>query len=181
MRKTFINIFTVADYEEEEQWLREQHRNGWKIISMTPPCFYIFESCEPADVIYRLDYKNSSQTEEYMQMVEDFGWEYFEHCFGWLYFRKPADSVEAEGEDELFSDNASRVEMVEHIIKTRLVPIMIIFLCCVIPSLLRAVTGSMSTFSGIFGVFFGIMFVIYVYLIVHCGTKLRKIKAKYRN
>lgn len=181
MRKTFIKLFTIADYEEEEQWLREQHRNGWKIISMTPPCFFIFESCEPADVIYQLDYKNSSQTEEYMQMVEDFGWEYFEHCLGWLYFRKPADSVEAEGEDELFSDNASRVEMVSHIVRTRMVPITIIFLCCVIPNLLNVIRGTTGTSTGFFDVFICVLFVIYVYLIVHCGSKLRRIRDKYKS
>ena len=68
MRKTLIHIFTIADYEEEEMWLREQHRSGWKIVKMTPPCFYTFESCEPEDVIYRLDYKNSGQTYDYMRM-----------------------------------------------------------------------------------------------------------------
>lgn len=181
MRKTFIRFFSIADYEEEEIWLRKQHQNGWKLDKMVTPCFYVFESCEPQDVIYRLDYKNARQTEEYMQMAEDFGWEYFEQCFGWLYFRKPADTVEAEGEDELFSDNASRVEMVSHIVKTRLVPIAVIFLCCVVPNLLNAINGRMSTFSGFFGVLFGILFVIYVYLIVYCGVKLKKIREKYQN
>ena len=135
MRKTMIRFFTIADYEEEELWLRKQNRLGWKLVRMIPPCLYFFEACEPQDVIYRLDYKNSGQTEEYMQLVKDFGWEYFEQCMGWLYLRKPADTVESEGEDELFSDNASRVEMAGHIVRTRLVPIMIIFLCCLLPNL----------------------------------------------
>ena len=57
MRKKFIRFFTIADYKEEERWLREQHKQGWKLVRMTVPCFYTFESCEPQDVIYRLDYK----------------------------------------------------------------------------------------------------------------------------
>ena len=181
MRKTVTRFFTIADYEEEEIWLREQHNNGWRMIGMTPPCFYAFESCPPRDVIYRLDYKNMEQTEEYMRMAGDFGWEYFAQCMGWLYFRKPADAVEAEGEDELFSDNESRVEMVRHIVHTRLMPLAVIFLCCVIPNLLNAVSGRLSVFSGFFSVLFGVMFVVYVYLIVHCGMKLKRIRDRYQN
>ena len=180
MHKTFIRFFTIADYEEEELWLRKQHNSGWKLVKMTPPCFFIFESCEPQDVIYRLDYKNSGQTEEYMQMLGDFGWEYVSQCLGWLYFRKDANSVEAEGEGELFSDNASRVDMVSHILKTRLMPLAVIFLCCVVPNLLRSIRGEQGGFSGFFGVFFGIMFVLYVYLLIHCGLKLKAIRDKYK-
>ena len=66
MRKTVIRFFTIADYEEEEVWLRKQHRSGWKLVKMVPPCVYVFEDYRPEDVIYRLDYKNSKQTEEYI-------------------------------------------------------------------------------------------------------------------
>lgn len=31
-RKTEIKIFTIADYEEEEIWLREQHRQGLVLL-----------------------------------------------------------------------------------------------------------------------------------------------------
>ena len=181
MRKTMTRVFTIADYEEEEIWLREQHRSGWKLVSMTPPCFFSFESCEPEDVIYRLDYKNARQTDEYMQMVRDFGWEYVDQCVGWLYFRKPAGTVESEGEDELFSDNLSRVEMVSSIVRTRLLPLAVIFLCCVIPNLLRAFSGGAGIARGFFCALFSVLFVIYVYLIVYCGMKLKTIRDKYRN
>ncbi len=180
MNKTELRIFTIADYEEEEVWLRKQHQAGWKLVKMIPPCVYIFEACQPQDVIYRLDYKNSEQTDEYMQMLKDFGWEYFAQCIGWLYFRKPADEVESEQEGELFSDNASRVELVSHIIKTRMLPLAIIFLCCVLPNFFRAVSGEYIGGMGIFfGVFFGIMLGLYVFLLVYCGIKLKKIRDKY--
>ena len=179
MRKTLTRFFTIADYEDEEIWLRQQHNEGWKLVKMTVPCFYTFESCQPQDVIYRLDYKNSEQTEEYMQMLADFGWECFEQCAGWLYFRKPAEQG-ASGEDgELFSDNASRVELVSRIVKTRLLPIAGIFLCCVIPNLLNSIRGMMGGFSTFFGFFFGIMFGVYVYIIFYCGIKLKKIRDRY--
>ena len=82
MRKTFIRFFTIADYKEEENWLREQQRNGWKMTGMTLPCFYTFESCAPEDVIYRLDFKNERPTGAAMQLTKDFGWEYFEDGAG---------------------------------------------------------------------------------------------------
>ena len=180
MRKTLLRIFTIADYEEEERWLRTRHRNGWKLVRMIPPCFYIFESCKPEDVIYRLDYKNSEQTPEYMQMLEDFGWEYFAHCTGWLYFRKSAGAVDSDEEGELFSDNISRVEMVKHIVKTRLLPLSVIFLCCVIPNFMRyANNDSSGGLSIFFGCFFGVMFVLYLFLIVYCGIKLARIRRRY--
>lgn len=181
MRKTVIHFFTIADYEEEESWLRELHQCGWRMVDFKPPVFYIFESCEPQDVIYRLDFKNDTPTGEYMQMARDFGWDCFFQWFGWLYFRKSADAVESEGEDELFSDNESRVDMAEHIYRTRLIPITVIFLCCVIPSLINAINGFMSVYSGIFGAFFGAMFVYYLYVVIHCASKLNAIRERYQD
>jgi len=182
MNKTLIHFFTIADYEEEEEWLRNHHRQGWRLAKMIPPCFYTFESCEPEDVIYRLDYKNSGQTREYMQMLEDFGWEYVAQCLGWLYFRKPASAADSEEEGELFSDNASKVELVSKIVKTRLVPLCIIFCCCLIPNLVNAFrTMSFGGASMFFGILFSILFVIYVFLITYCGTKLRRLRYKYSN
>ena len=182
MRKTFTRYFTIADYEDEELWLREMHREGWKLVDMTVPCFFHFESCEPEDVIYRLDFKNNAENPEYMQMVSDFGWEYVSKCTGWLYFRKPASEAEFEEDEELFSDNESRVELVTKIVKTRLWPLVFIFLCCVLPNVLNSLNGLYDGFCGtFFTTFFGIMFVIYVVLILHCGFKLKKIRSKYEN
>ena len=53
-RKTVIRFFTIADYEEEEAWLHNQHKNGWKLSRMIPPCLYVFEKCMPEDVAYQL-------------------------------------------------------------------------------------------------------------------------------
>lgn len=32
-KKTWIRFFTIADYEEEESWLRNQHQKGWKLLN----------------------------------------------------------------------------------------------------------------------------------------------------
>lgn len=174
--KLKIRIFTIADYEDEELWLRAQHKSGWKLVKMTPPCFYTFEQCEPEDVIYRLDYKNADATSDYMQMYSDFGWEYAGQCVGWLYFRKPVSKLDTESEGELFSDNESKVSMLKHIIKTRMLPIFIIFLCCVIPQTVRALNGG----DGIgLLIFWLVMLLIYFLLVLHCSVKLLRLERKY--
>ncbi|MBR4462616.1 MAG: DUF2812 domain-containing protein [Erysipelotrichaceae bacterium] len=182
MNKTVTKFFTIADYEEEEKWLRDQHRNGWKVIKMTAPCFYTFESCEPEDMIYRLDFRDIEKMDEYENMLKDFGWEYIGQCVGWQYFRKPACETETQEEGELFSDNASKAELVSNVITTRMAPICLIFLCCVIPNFMRFMKGDfVGPLGMILGLFFAVMFVVYVYLIIYCGTKLKKIKKRYED
>ena len=88
--------------------------------------------------------------------------------------------MDSDEEGELFSDNISRVEMVKHIVRTRLLPLTVIFLCCVIPNFTRyANNDSSSGLSIFFGCFFGVMFVLYLFLIVYCGIKLARIRRRY--
>ena len=35
-KKTVIRFFTIADYEDEEIWLHNQHMSGWKLVKMIP-------------------------------------------------------------------------------------------------------------------------------------------------
>lgn len=179
-RKTAIRFFTIADYENEEIWLRDQHKNGWKLSKMILPCFYIFEKCTPEDVVYRLDYKNNSENSNYFQLFSDYGWEYIGRCVGWLYFRKTAAEMNSEQENELFSDNESKIDMIDHITKTRLLPLMIIFFCCVFMNFIMFVWTS-APVSIVFTVFFVILTLTYIYLLVYCGLKLRKLRNQYRN
>lgn len=101
MRKVKLRFFTIADYEEEN-WLRAQHKKGLRLVKIFPPCGFVFETCRPEDVIYRLDYRNGRQNREYMQLFQDYGWEHFGRCLGWMYFRKPAAELEAENDGEIF-------------------------------------------------------------------------------
>jgi hypothetical protein len=177
-KKLKIRFFTIADYEEEERWLRSQQQNGWKLVKMTPPCFFLFEPCQPEDVIYRLDFKNKKVTGDYMQMCADFGWEYAGKCVGWLYFRKAASQVDVETEGELFSDNESKGNMIRHILRTRMLPILIIFLCCVLPQTKRSLDGEGS--AGLL-IFMLILLALYLFLLLHCGLKLMKLKRRYKD
>ena len=177
-RKTLVRFFTIADYEEEEIWLRQQHKSGWKLVKMVPPCFFVFESCTPEDVVYRLDYKNNTESSDYYQLFQDYGWEYVSRCVGWLYFRKPVSAADTEQDAEIFSDDASRVDIVNHLVKTRMLPLLVIFFACVLPNFIRSIDGSMP-FAGGFAIVFVPMFLLYLYLFLHCGLKLRQLRKKY--
>ncbi|MGL5439487.1 MAG: DUF2812 domain-containing protein [Filifactoraceae bacterium] len=169
--KRKIKFFTVADYNEEADWLRKQHNDGWKLKKMTAPCFFTFEKCQSEDVIYQLDYENEKVTEEYVQIFKDYGWEYCGSCIGWNYFRKPVREMENEKEKEIFSDAQSKASMIEKVLKTRILPLVIIFCTCIIPQLtiLRIDNIWMTGFFGLFAV-------IYIYIFLHVGLKLIKIK-----
>lgn len=83
--------------------------------------------------------------------------------------------MDSERDGEIFSDNESRIEMIDHVVKTRLLPILIIFLCCVLPNFIRSIETN-DPLTTVFTVFFAIMTLLYSYLIVYCGLKLRKLR-----
>ncbi len=60
-----------------------------------------------------------------------------------------------------------------------LLPILIIFLCCVLPNFFRSIEIS-DPLSTAFTVFFSAVTLL-LYLLIYCGLKLRKMRKKYRN
>lgn len=174
-----IRFFTIADYEDEEIWLREQHQKGLRLVKTVVPCFYIFEECTPEDVVYRLDYKNNQEDGDYFRLFADYGWEYFNRCIGWLYFRKPASEMQSEEDGEIFSDGASRVDMIQHIIKTRMLPLLVVFFACVLPQWYHTIRDDWGSGDTVFTAVVTAVLLLYLYLFLHCGRKLKKLKDKY--
>ena len=39
-KKTEPRIFTIAEWEKEEKYLRKRHREGWKFVNVSLPGFY---------------------------------------------------------------------------------------------------------------------------------------------
>ncbi|MCA5013785.1 MULTISPECIES: DUF2812 domain-containing protein [unclassified Enterococcus] len=109
--------FELADYLEEERFLEEQHRNGWKMVELKLPLStYIFERCGSEDYVYQLDFNSEkSGTESYVQLFEDCGWEYFYKFGNWYYFRKSRSEVESE--NVIFNDGPSRAKMAKKVAK----------------------------------------------------------------
>ncbi|MCI9621297.1 MAG: DUF2812 domain-containing protein [Dorea sp.] len=180
--RVLFRFMTVTDYEEEEKFLSEQHKEGWKLCKYWLPGIYFFDKCVPEDVVYRLDFEQAEKSEktEYLQLYNDYGWEYLFDVNGFSYFRKRAGSEEREL--EIFSDNESRIEMVERVFKRRMIPLLMVFFSCVMPQLVIQFLNwneRGDPFAKGFVIFFTILFGLYLYLFIHCGRKIRWLKRKY--
>ena len=115
-------------------YLREMHNHGWKILLVSGLGTYHFEECEPAEVVYQLDYNQDGlkNKDEYVKLFADCGWQYLQDYCGYSYFRKSANEMQ-NGEEEIFCDDSSRLQMMERVFKGRLLPLLILFFCIVVP------------------------------------------------
>ena len=125
--------FSIFNHEKEEEYLRDQHKAGWKFVKVAGLGVYHFEKCQPEDVIYQLDYNQEGlkNKAEYVQMFSDCGWEYIQDYADYSYFRKSA--ADMHGDEEIFCDENSRTAMMERVYKGRLLPLLIIFSACLLP------------------------------------------------
>ncbi len=180
--KTLFRFYTLFEYEEEEAFLEKQHKNGWKVISFKLPGLYKFEKCEPEDMTYRIDFtnENGSKNPEYRQMFADNGWEFLWSVNGFSIFRKPLAANNTDNSNEIFSDNSSKLQMLQKIQHRRLLPFITVFLCAVIPNFIKGIHedfGS-SIFDNIITIIFGVMFVLYTYVCIKSLVKIRKLKER---
>lgn len=161
-RKQF-KYFTIFEYEKEEKYLREMHKDGWKFIKVTGFGCYHFEKCTPEDVIYQLDYNQDAKKnrEEYLQMFSDCGWEHLQEYAGYSYFRKPAAEMSAD--EGIFCDEESKLQMMERVLRGRMTPLVIIFFCFLLPQFcMNTASGnySLSAFmGGLMGVYLAVFLI----------------------
>lgn len=176
-RKTEVKWFSVPEWKEEEEYLRSMHKSGWKFTDITFPCFYHFEKCEPEDVIYQLDYDQEArkQKAEYVQMFEDCGWEYLLDFVGYSYFRKPVSEMQSE--EEIFCDDESKLDMIKRVYKGRILPLVAIFFCIIIPQLAMQFNLNGSFSKGLF-VAYCFLCGIYIILFVKFLLEYMKLKNK---
>ena len=154
--KKNVKFFSVVDWEKEQNYLREMHRHGWKFVRLTALCVYHFEKCEPEDVIYQLDYNADglAHKEEYVQLFADCGWEYLQDCLGYSYFRKSASQT--DGAEEIFCDDASRLQLLERVGRGRMLPMLVVFLCVMLPGLLRSIAQGEGVLAALLGIIVGL-------------------------
>ncbi|MDO4485051.1 MAG: DUF2812 domain-containing protein [Bacillota bacterium] len=172
--------FALTDYEEEEKFLRKKHNAGYRLVKTTMLGTYYFEKCRPEDVVYKLDFnpQKSEERERYLKMFEDYGWEYIQELNEYSYFRKPAGPED----DDIFSDNESRLDMAKRIFARKMLPILIIFAALVIPQLMLAAHNSGKNMVGlVILTMWTALFVLYVAVIIHCGMGFRRLGRKYGN
>ena len=158
--------FSIFNHEKEEKYLRDQHKAGWKFIKVTGLGVYHFEKCRPEDVVYQLDYNQDGlkNKHEYIQMFSDCGWEYIQDYVDYSYFRKPA--ADMKGDEEIFSDESSRLAMMERVYKGRLLPLLIIFSACLLPQFVLAMTNGRYALAAIMGALLGVYIAVFGYCAV---------------
>lgn len=169
-RKREFKYFSIVQWKQEQDYLREQHKKGWKFTEVSGFCSYHFEKAEPEDVIYQLDYnpEGTAHKEEYIQMFRDCGWEYLQDYVGYSYFRKPVG--EMQGEEEIFCDDASRLDMIKRVFRGRVLPLICLFFCVIIPQLYMQ-SSQNGAVAHVLTVMFSILFVLYLALFLWFGIQ----------
>ncbi len=162
--KTVLKFFTITQYQQEEEYLSSMHEQGWKLTKIIFPGLYHFQKCEPQKVVYRLDYNQEGidHKAEYVQMFTDCGWNYLFDFMGYSYFCKQGNQM--EDKEEIFCDDASRYEMMKRVFRGRIIPLIIVFMCIVIPQLVSNTLGygDGGILQDVISVIFLILAVLYL-------------------
>lgn len=165
--------FTIFEYEKEQDYLREMHKSGWKFIKVTGLGMYHFEKCIPQDVVYQLDYNKDglAYKDEYLKMFDDCGWEYIQDFWGYSYFRK---AVSEDGvAEEIFCDEESRFQMMQRVLKGRMLPLLVIFLAVLLP---QFILNLFSYHNYFVATFIGVILVMYISIFTMYFTKYNQHK-----
>lgn len=109
-----------------------------------------------------LDYNPDSTLEkdEYIQMFRDCGWEYLQNYVDYSYFRKAVSEMDGT-EEEIFCDDASRLDMMKRVFKGRMIPLLTIFFLIIIPRIIQQSFFNTPFSHGLMILFYS-MFVIYL-------------------
>jgi hypothetical protein len=85
--RTVWKLFFVWQVEEEERWLEQMARQGWRLLHGAVR--YTFFQAPPAEVRYALDFRHTSPAElnEFQALCRDAGWECVYRFGSWFYYR----------------------------------------------------------------------------------------------
>lgn len=110
-------------------------------------------------------------------MFRDCGWEYLQDFFGYSYFRKPQAEMNGN-EEEIFCDDNSRLEMMKRVFKGRLVPLLIIFCCILVPQFFMNVFSAHHEFNNALAFLYGVLLVSYLIIFVTWTVRYLQYKRK---
>ena len=115
MKMTKYRLFMAWEHEQEEAWLAEMEADGWHLDTVQM-IRYEFVKGEPDQYQYRLEMlpelPNHPDSVRYLEFMEETGAEAIASYLRWVYFRKKT----ADGPFELFSDNSSRIKMLNRVL-----------------------------------------------------------------
>ena len=184
--KTVYKYFTIPQYQQEENYLSAMNEKGWKLTHVTFPGFYHFEKCEPQEASYRIDFSDEKNcdTSSYRQLFSDNGWDFLWAVNGFSIFRKrESGSSESDSKtsNEIFSDMESRISMLKKIQMRRLLPLGLIFLCLIVPNIIKAVRGN-PNWDGVdigLNIMWTVIAILYLCVFVKSFVKIKGLKSKY--
>ena len=99
------------DYKEEA-WLESMSREGWHLQEVGF-LSYTFERGEPQAWVYRLDFRPSKDAPDYIEFVQEAGWQYIGKMSSWLYFRLPAKAGQPA---ELYTDSEGKIAKYQRVV-----------------------------------------------------------------
>ena len=163
--KLQFRIFTILDFDKEEEYLHEMHLKGWK-YNRNRFGFFYFDQCQPNDVIYRI--YDSRFLKKYKHELQDFrdrGWELIETGSCSILRKSSSDLLP---EDQVYMSNNLRWEVMR--------------------SRLRSCTATfsgglvvcMSLFKEELSMSFFIIFLLYAFLISYLILGFFRLKRKYQ-
>ncbi len=93
---------------------------------------------------------------------------------GFSYFRKPAS--ETDGAEEIFCDEDSRRQMLERVMKGRVLPLAILFFCTILPQFL---IHMFSTHNYAAAAVMGLVMLIYIGVFILFAWKYRQFEERH--
>ena len=165
--------FWAWDDEKEELWLHEMAKQGLHLQSVSVPGFYEFETGEPRDDYYRMDFiTDRKEYQNYLQLFRDAGWEHIGEMGGWQYFRTGAKGNTIP---EIYTDKDSKAQKYQ-----RLIAILVVFL----PIFITLTTSPIDTSSGFAGLYFAgkvigaFLMILYIAAMIKIFQRVQRLKAK---
>ncbi len=140
--KTIHKAIFAWEDEKEEKWLEQMAAEGWKLISVAP-YVYKFERSKPERVVFRLDYKITTDKDyqDYLNIFKDAGWELFTTFANWQYFKTTPENNEIP---EIYNSGKAKAQKYRRLMYG-LVPFLPVYLLLINP-VFRFVDSDMSNF-----------------------------------
>ena len=160
-----FRIFTIIDFDKEEEYLHEMHLKGWRYRTSRFGFFY-FDQCQQDDVIYRI--YDSRFLKKYQHELQDFknrGWELIEAGFCSI-LRKPASDILSE--DQVYMSKGLRWKVMRSRLRS----------CTA--TFLGGLVVCMSLFKEELSISFFIIFLLYAFMISYLIYGYFRLKIKYR-
>ena len=96
MNKVIVKLFTLDEFEKEENWLNEMSENGMELIK-AGFIWYTFRPRDKAKYQYKIMFydkaKSGPEWDDFMEILSESGIEVVSRYFNWLYLKKENDGT----------------------------------------------------------------------------------------